>query len=143
MTSLEFAHDLMKTYEALCKPLCRELQLPQTAFYILMFLANNPAHSTARDIVELRRLQANLVSVNVERLVREGFLCRHPVPGDRRKTTLVCTEKARPIIQRAQDLQAAFFRGLFTGVGEAEQKQFQLVMEQLKENLKRMEREEP
>ena len=32
------------------QPLCHELKLPQTAFDILMFLANNPEYKTARDI---------------------------------------------------------------------------------------------
>ena len=42
---------------------------PQTAFDILMFLANNPEYKTARDIVEIRKIKANLVSVNVDRCV--------------------------------------------------------------------------
>ena len=44
----------MEAYSAYCKPLCRELGLPQTAFDILMFLHNNPEHSTAREISSLR-----------------------------------------------------------------------------------------
>ena len=83
--SLKFAHDLIETYSARCKPLCREIQMPQTAFDILMFLANNPDYNTARDIVEIRRLKANLVSMNVEKLVQEGFLERIPDAKDRRK----------------------------------------------------------
>lgn len=41
---------------------------------------------TASDIVEVRKLKANLVSVNVDRLVQEGYLRREAVAGDRRKT---------------------------------------------------------
>ena len=52
--SIKFAHDLIETYSERCKPLCREIQMPQTAFDILMFLANNPEYNTARDIVEIR-----------------------------------------------------------------------------------------
>ena len=33
-----------------------------------MFLYNNPEYKTARDIVEIRNIKANLVSVNVEKL---------------------------------------------------------------------------
>lgn len=39
--SIEFAHKMSLAYSATCKTLCRELKLPQTAFDILMFLANN------------------------------------------------------------------------------------------------------
>ena len=78
---MEFAHKTDLAYSALCHSLCRELNLPQTAFDILLFLANNPECDTASDIVELRKIKANLVSVNVNRLVEEGYLHREPVPG--------------------------------------------------------------
>ena len=48
--SIEFAHKMSLAYSATCKTLCRELKLPQTAFDILMFLANNPDYKTASDI---------------------------------------------------------------------------------------------
>ncbi len=38
-----------------------------------MFLANNSEYKTARDIVEIRKIKANLVSVNVDKLVNEGY----------------------------------------------------------------------
>ena len=49
--SVEFANKTGLAYSAVCKPLCQKLHLPQTAFDILMFLANNPNYTTARDIV--------------------------------------------------------------------------------------------
>ena len=48
---MEFAHKTDLAYSALCHSLCRELNLPQTAFDILLFLANNPECDTASDIV--------------------------------------------------------------------------------------------
>ena len=72
--SMEFSRKVSLAYGEACKPLCRELNLPQTAFDILLFLANNPAYSTAADIVEIRKIKANLVSVNVDKLVRDGYL---------------------------------------------------------------------
>ena len=96
----EFQHcDLQKdraAYSAVCKPLCRQLELPQTAFDILMFLGNNPDYKTASEIVEIRHIKANLVSVNVDRLVREGYLTRRGVEGDRRKTELSALRKRSP-----------------------------------------------
>ena len=73
---IEFGRKTSAAYAALCKPLCQKLHLPQTAFDILMFLANNPGYQTASDVVEVRKLKANLVSVNVDRLVQEGYLIR-------------------------------------------------------------------
>ena len=76
--TIEISFKTAQAYSAMCKPLCQELKLPQTAFDILMFLANNPDCTTARDIVEIRKIKANLVSVNVDRLVQEGYLERPP-----------------------------------------------------------------
>ena len=70
--NVEFVQKVALAYGAVCKPLCRELGLTQTAFDILLFLANNPSYRTARDIVEVRHIKANLVSVNVDKLVQEG-----------------------------------------------------------------------
>ena len=36
--------------------------------------------------MEVRKLKANLVSINVDRLVQEGYLRGEAVAGDRRKT---------------------------------------------------------
>lgn len=55
--NFEFAEKISRTYSDECRPLCHELKLPQTAFDILMFLANNPEYKTARDIVEIRKNQ--------------------------------------------------------------------------------------
>ena len=74
--SISIFRKIALAYSEVCKPLCKELGLPQTAFDILMFLGNNPAYKTASEIVEIRRLKANLVSVNVEKLVQEGYLTR-------------------------------------------------------------------
>ena len=114
--SMEFSRKLALAYGAMCKPLCQTLKLPQTAFDILMFLANNPAYQTAADIVEICKIKANLVSVNVDKLVRDGYLTRETVEGDRRKTRLCCTERAQPIIQQGRRLQADFLEQLFDGI---------------------------
>ena len=133
--SIEFANKTGLAYAAVCKPLCQELGLPQTAFDILMFLANNPAYNTARDIVEVRHIKANLVSVNVDKLVQEGLLERRAVPDDRRKTELLCTEKAQPIVQRGRAVQEAFIHRLMAGIDEAQLQMFQKTLAQMSANL--------
>lgn len=109
--SIAISRKIALAYSAVCKPLCRQLELPQTAFDILMFLGNNPDYKTASEIVEIRHIKANLVSVNVDRLVREGYLTRRGVEGDRRKTELLCTEKAQPIIARGGSCKTPFLKG--------------------------------
>lgn len=136
--NIQFPRKMLQAYSAYCKELCQQAQVPQTAFDILLFLANNPALRTARDIVEVRGIKANLVSVHVDRLVREGYLERRADPDDRRKTQLLCTEKAQPVIDWGRDIQAAFFDRLFQGVGEEDRRAFQYVLAALEENLNQM-----
>ena len=134
VTEIEFPRKLLLAYNAMCKPLCRKLGLPQTAFDILMFLGNNPEYRTARDIVEVRDIKANLVSVNVERLVQEGYLERRSVAGDRRKTELLCTEKAKPLIKEGRAVQLAFGEKLFAQVDEETRRVFVETLDSIGKN---------
>ena len=154
--NMEFAIKTAQAYNAVCKPLCQELKLPQTAFDILMFLANNPDRRTASDIVEIRQIKdklvsmhrrrqgkANLVSMNVDRLVKEGYLERRAVAGDRRKTELLCTEKTRPVIERGRAVQNAFFARLLTNTDEPTREAFFRTMEIIGKNLDEILKENP
>ena len=127
---IEFSRKLSLAYESMCKLLCHELKLPQTAF-----VANNPEFKTARDIVEVRKLKANLVSVNIDKLVNEGYLIRKNVEGDRRKVQLLCTDKAQPIISRGQQLQEHFVEQLFADIDDATRQIIFQGMQQMELNL--------
>ena len=132
---LEFARKIRLAYNEYCKSLCKEIHMPQTAFDILMFLGNNPSYKTASDIVEIRHIKANLVSVNVDLLVREGYLMRREIKGDRRKTELVCTEKAQPVIRRGQKLQRTFFDRLLENTDEQTRNAFFAAMKIMEKNV--------
>ena len=125
----------MKAYESFCQPLCKKFQLSQTSFDVLMFLANNPEFRTARDIVEVRKLKANLVSVNVDKLVCDGYLERHAVKSDRRKTELLCTEKAQPIIAKGRQLQQNFIDRILTGLDIETRQKFLEILNIMDQNL--------
>mgnify|MGYP004484083677 FL=1 len=102
------ARRFQAAYAAVMAPLSRELDMAPSALDILLYLANNPGRDTARDICAYRHLKPGIVSLHVERLVAEGYLTRSPVPGDRRKCRLLCTEKAWPVIRRGRQYQADF-----------------------------------
>lgn len=133
--NIEFSRKFAMAYSVVCKPLCQRLGLPQTAFDILMFLGNNPAYKIASDIVEVRHIKANLVSMYVERLVRDGYLIRQPAKGDRRKTELLCTDKAQPVIAQGKQLQNAFFEKLFENTDEEMRDAFFTTMNIISGNL--------
>lgn len=142
VTSIAISRKIMLAYAEACKPLCRELDLPQTAFDILMFLGNNPECKTAAEIVEVRHIKANLVSVNVERLVADGYIERRAVNGDRRKNQLICTEKSAEILKRGQALQAEFTERLFANMCEDIRRGFLSATEIIENNLDELLREE-
>ena len=74
MVSIEYVHKLLEFYNQLCSPLCQQTGIPQTSMDILMFLKNNPQYKNAADIVKFRGIKANLVSVNVDKLVHDRYL---------------------------------------------------------------------
>ena len=129
------ARQLLEGYAAAMQPLCRREGLAPNGVDILLFLANNPDCTTARDIVEIRKIKANLVSVNVDRLVQEGYLERRAVAGDRRKTQLLCTEKAQPVIARGRAVQERFFARLLHNTDAATREAFFHTMEVIGKNL--------
>ena len=129
------ARQLLEGYAAAMQPLCRREGLAPNGVDILLFLANNPDCTTARDIVEIRKIKANLVSVNVDRLVQEGYLERRAVAGDRRKTQLLCTEKAQPVIARGREVQERFFARLLHNTDAATREAFFHTMEVIGKNL--------
>ena len=131
----------IKGYDRCLEAIRHRCGLSQTEVTIISFLHNNPSRDTARDIVEVRKIKANLVSVNVDRLAQEGYLERRSVPGDRRKAYLVCTEKAQPIIRRGQEIQAEFQEQLFAGVDAELREKFHRVIASVEDNLDAMLRE--
>ena len=139
---IEFARKMALAYTAVCRPLCQEMKLPQTAFDILMFLYNNPEYKTARDIVEIRKIKANLVSINVDKLVGEGYLLREADADDRRKTHLLCTDKAGAVIEQGRALQNRFMDSLLAHIDDAARKQLTESIRQMEQNLDHMLEEE-
>ena len=114
------ANRFIEAYHAALLPLCRDTGLPPMAVDILMFFANNPESGTAKDVCQCRGFKSGIVSVHVDRLVNEGLLSRQDVPGDRRKTRLVCTDAADAIIEQGRALQMAFAQKLVAGLPEAD-----------------------
>ena len=117
-TIIYVSQNIVHAYNRTCEPLLRKFDLSQVSFDILMFLANNPEYSTAQEISEYRHIKKNLVSVHVEKLVSAGLLQRGSVAGDRRKVSLSCTEKARPIVEEGLKMQELFYEKVTEGISE-------------------------
>ena len=113
-----------RLYGQRIQPVCEAYGLTRMEMDILLFLANNPAYNTAKDICQCRGVKPGIVSVHVDRLVNLGLLARQDVPGDRRKTRLVCTDQAAPLIARGRTQQQAFAARLTDGLSSEELTQF-------------------
>lgn len=124
--NIDFARKLELAYHQQCKDLCHEFHLKQTGFDILMFLGNNPQYKYAKDIVEIRKIKANLVSIHVDQLVDQGYLSRIDVPGDRRKVELVLNKKANDVIKKEKRFKTISFLHFF-----------QILMKSIKRYLKK------
>ena len=135
LPAVELTKKFMAAYKAAQKKVCKAWNVPEVSLDILLFLANNPEYTTARDIVEVRSIKANLVSQHVDRMVREGYLCRKEVQGDRRKRDLSLTEKAMPIVEAGRKMQTDFFETLFHGVSEGEKQAFFETMDMMSRNM--------
>ena len=133
--AVELTKKFMAAYKAAQKKVCKAWNVPEVSLDILLFLANNPEYTTARDLVEVRSIKANLVSQHVDRMVREGYLCRKEVQGDRRKRDLSLTEKAMPIIEAGRRMQTDFFETLFHGISEGEKRAFFETMDIMSRNM--------
>ena len=129
------ARQLLEGYAAAMQPLCRREGLAPNGVDILLFLANNPGLDTARDVCTYRGLKPGIVSFHVEKLVQEGYLERRAVAGDRRKTQLLCTEKAQPVIARGREVQERFFARLLHNTDAATREAFFHTMEVIGKNL--------
>ena len=111
-------------YKAMCRPVLEEFGIPQTSLDIILFLANNPQHFTARQVSRMRTLKPTVVSIHVDRLVKEGLLKRQGMEEDRRKVRLILTEKAEPVIARGRQVQCSFYKKLVEGLSKEELENF-------------------
>ena len=103
-----------------------------------MFFGNNPEYDCAKDIVDVRKIKANLVSVNVDKLVNDGYLERKLMMDDRRKYRLVLTKQGKALVKKGKQIQDSFVELLFDSVSEKDRKAFSKVLELIDNNLERI-----
>lgn len=67
--------------------------------------------------------------------MKDGYLIRKEVAGDRRKTQLLCTKKAAPVIKKGQALQQDFADRLIADLDDATKDAFFKGMAQMETTL--------
>ena len=134
---LRAARQFERVFAQRISPVLERCELTMGEIRVLLFLANNPENSTAKEICAMRHLKPGIVSLHVDTLATLGLLERKSVPGDRRKLRLVPTEKAGAIIARGRAMQEAFAKTLAQGLSEEELACFVRCMETISQNLER------
>ena len=135
------SHNALSLYAEVCKPVCRELEIPQTAFDILMYIAEHDEYTTAKKIVELGGIKKNLVSMNVEKLVQQGYIIRKEDPGDRRRVRLELTDKASAIVEKGKRVQKYYFEFLVKGLSEEDLEIYRKCTETISSNMDELQKE--
>lgn len=137
-SQIAFLNKYGRAYVTYCKSICREYDINQTEFDILMFFGNNPEYDCAKDIVDVRKIKANLVSINVDKLVNDGYLERKLMLNDRRKYRLVLTKQGKALAKKGKEVQDSFFELLFDSVSAKDRSAFNKVLELIDKNLERI-----
>lgn len=126
---------LRKLYSRLFAPLLAQYQLTQLEADVILFLSNNPACDTARDIVEKRHLSKSHVSVAIESLAGRGLLERSTRKGNRKTVHLRLTGLAEPIAEEGRALQRRYAGYLFAGFTSGERRQLFQLLDRVAENV--------
>ena len=114
--SLSQAQRMKKWYEEALHAVAVQYGLTMNELSVLLFLANNPALNTARDIVQLRALAKSHVCMSVDALARRGLLAQQTDEKDKRRVRLFVTKAGQPAARAGQAAQQAFFARLHAGV---------------------------
>ena len=120
------------------EPVQKTYGLTQMEEDILLFLANNPGHDTAAELVSLRALAKSQVSTSVERLVCKGYLARKP---EGRKIHLQLLPASEGAVAMGRECQLRFAQTLTEGLCPEEQKQMCKLLGHRAENARRACRE--
>ena len=89
------AQRMKKWYEEALHAVAVQYGLTMNELSVLLFLANNPALNTARDIVQLRALAKSHVCMSVDALAQRGFLAQQTDEKDKRRVRLFVTKAGR------------------------------------------------
>lgn len=130
---LQFAQQFQKFYDRQFWPVLERTHLTMREIHVLLFLANNPGHDTARDITALRGLSKSQVSQAVDLLAAEGLLRRTPDSLDRRIVHLAITSQGRPLTRECQAIQERCSQQLLSALTLEEQAQFRALLNTLLE----------
>ena len=127
---------IKRLYGEALRPVMQHYGLTRMELDILLFLANNPAYDTARDIVRVRLLSKSQVSVSLESLIRRGWLATHMERDNRKVVHLSLQDPAREAVTEGQRAQENFFSVLLRGIPEEDLRVFEQTTRRIAANIR-------
>jgi len=124
-------------YEKKTRVICDRYQLTQMEYDILMFLHNNPAYTTATDIVSVRRLTKSHVSSALKLLEEKGYIRRFYEANNSKTVHIEILESAEGILQEGHIVQMDFFDTIFWGFSGEERNQYRMLLYRIYENIEK------
>lgn len=134
-TMLEYLYAGQELYSALLGPLRTRYQLTTTELLVLLCLANDPQHDTARDIVETLRIAKSHVSVSVRALEKRGYIEGAYQGCNRRTIHLRLCKPAMEIIAVARQAQGQFLAILEQDFSDEERTRFRQYLHRMNNNI--------
>lgn len=125
-----------KLYKKAMEPVEQKFDLSRAELDILMFLANDPEHDTASDVVEYRGLVKSHVSAAVAGLEEKGYIQRFYYNGNKRTIHLELTEAAKPVIEAGRKAQAEFEKTILQGITGEEADALQKILKKMMDSVK-------
>ena len=111
---------ITRYYEILKSSVCEKYQLRQMEYDILMFLYNNPQHSTAADIVRYRKSTKSHVSMSLKVLEEKGLIERRIDKDNKKRVEIYILDSADDIIKDGIRVQKQFAKDMFNGLTDDE-----------------------
>lgn len=135
LTFFNTIHLLTKTYDQVRKSIQNKHQLMGAEVDVLLFLANNPEHSRAQDIVEVRKLTKSHASLAIKSLEEKGYLIKQQNIDNKKEYHLSLTSKVESILVDAQTQQNHFLRSIFKNIDSKQLNELNTIFTQIQKNL--------
>jgi DNA-binding MarR family transcriptional regulator len=126
--------------QAATRRLRRRLLSPQQ-FWLLVALHEQPGPSL-RELAERRLMDSPTASRMVDLLVRRGLVRLEADPRDRRRRSILLTERGAALVQSLHPLATRIRRAIEDGFSEREAQTLRGLLLRVMENMERFERRE-
>lgn len=132
---LTLTHLARRSYDHVITPVCARHNITRMELDVLLFLANNPGHDTAAELVSLRGLTKSHVSAAVATLAERGLLTGSHRGGNRKTIHLAPLPAAQAIIVDGRAAQQQLYAALLQGFTPAERALLQGAGDRFVQNL--------